>query len=126
MVKVLLEHGADLDIFKVDQRRLCNQLVEVPEIKHVMEREQQELAASMRNSSRHRREPATSLSRERSSLEKLELTLEDKDVLAASRWTRLMGVRKRWQDARHLIAMMHRSKNKLIETSRKMRQFVDQ
>ena len=126
LVKVLLEHGADLDIFKVDQRRLCNQLVEVPEIKHVLEREQQELVASMRNSSRHRREPATSLSRERSSLEKLELTLEDKDVLAASRWTRLMGVRKRWQDARHLIAMMHRSKNKLIETSRKMRQFVDQ
>jgi hypothetical protein len=133
-VKVLLEQGANLEIFKVDQTRLCKQMLQVPEVRTILETEQQFFARMHRSSLRQERVASKGNTSETHaiikppddcrSLEALTcLTSNDKDVLAARRWMRLMGVRKHCQDAGHLNVMLQKSKKTLIHDSSKPKQF---
>ena len=110
MVKILLDQGADAQIFRVDQRRLAKLLwAKVPELK--------ELATG-------------ETCGETSSLSDLEELARDKDVVAARHWMRLLAVRKEAQDARHVVMLMHTAKQNVISRYRRKgegaRQYMDE
>jgi hypothetical protein len=138
LVKVLLEQGANLEIFKVDQIRLCKLMLQVPQVQTVLGLEEQHFFAKKMSSislpKRSRQQQHVSAKKPEAdvdncklcSLEALKcLTSNDKDVLAARRWMRLMGVRKHCQDAGHLNAMLRKSKKTLIRDASKPKQFKD-
>ena len=99
MVKILLDQGANAQIFRVDQRRLAKRLWErVPELKSLAVGETYEATTSL------------------SDLEEL---ARDEDVVAARHWMRLLAVRKEAQDARHVVMLMHTAKQHVISRYRR-------
>ena len=83
MVRILLDNGADLDIFRVNQRKLADTLFKVPELKDLFDEPKG-----------RKNDPEVSADSEKIELEDI---FESPHVQAALRWKKLMAVRKQSQ-----------------------------